>query len=196
MGKPQTKWEFRHHQKSSSNYIIPRTPTHESNRRQLQQTSLSFIPTVRRTTTMEIAASIVGLLSAGAKISQAMERFIQSTANAPSLAQTVKEEMNTTSFILSKLHNLDLGPTSTFADRESLANTVAGCEATFSELEEHTQRLTASDKMDIRDRIYWAWAESTLKPLIHRLQQHKASLTLILILLKKFVTLTDTLRVR
>lgn len=142
---------------------------------------------------MEVAASVVGLLSAGAKISCSLERLIQGTTNAPSLAQKIKEEMNATNFILLKLHALDLDPTSDPTDRENLANTVAYCAATFSELEEHVRRLTVRDKMGIRDRFNWAWAESTLTPLLERLQQHKATLTLILMLVKQYVT-TGTIR--
>lgn len=119
---------------------------------------------------------------------QCLERIVQGTANAPILAQKIKFEIAENNSILSKLHDLVHCPTLTTTDREFLVNSVAGYSATFAELEEQIQRLMAGDTMDIRDRLHWAWAESTINPLMSRLQDHKRSLTLMVLLMKKYLT--------
>lgn len=140
---------------------------------------------------MEVAASIAGLLTAGAQISKALQHIIQGSVNAPSLAQTIDNEIHDFRFVLSKLQPMVLGSTPLAGSRASIADighltlTLARCVCTLSELETHVDRLIKSGKMDIRHRIRWAWMEPTLMALIQRLQHHKLSLTLILLVLKR-----------
>lgn len=136
---------------------------------------------------MEVAASVVGLLTAGAQITLILQSFIESAINAPALARRIHHEVHEFEIILSKLQPIVLGPLdrsrASLIDIHHLSFTLAGCVCTFSELEKQVSELKCTGKMDFTDRIRWSRAESTFKPLIERLQSHKASLTLILTIL-------------
>lgn len=140
---------------------------------------------------MDVAASVVGLLSAGAQITILLQQLIQGTVNAPGFARTIEYEMHDFSFVLSKLQHIVLGSTplnrsrASMIDIHHLSLTLAGCVCTFSELEKEVNDLKRAGKMDIVDRVRWGWAESTFAPLIQRLQSHKLSLTLILTILTR-----------
>ncbi|KAI5836764.1 ankyrin repeat-containing domain protein [Morchella snyderi] len=75
------------------------------------------------------------------------------------------------------------------ADSLSVAASITGLvmagtqiATTVADLEKEVDSL-ASDSMDVRTRLKWAWAESTLSGLTQRLQNHKASLNLMLSIL-------------
>lgn len=135
---------------------------------------------------MEVAASIVGLLAAGAKLSQFLEQLIQRTVNAPSLAQDINDEIQDFTFVLARLHPLLTAPhndpndTTSLADDSQLALVVARSRVTIQELDDEVPRLADGEEMDMRDRLRWVWAEPTLTPILRRLQRHKKSLNLIL----------------
>lgn len=142
---------------------------------------------------MEVAASVVGLLAAGAQVSSVLQQFMSSTSNAPSLAQSLNQEIGDFRIVLSKLERIVRGSVplnksrGSMIDTDHLAFTLAGCVCTFSQLEKEVDRVKSSGKMELLDRIRWARNENTLLYIVQRLQSHKLSLTLILTILTWFV---------
>lgn len=141
---------------------------------------------------MEVAASVVGLLMASAKVSSVLQQFITGSANAPALALNIAHEINDFRFILSKLQRFILGSVALNPSRASLIHidhlslTLAGYTSTLSELEKAVDSLLLG-KMDFVNRMKWSWAERDLTHLVERLQQHKSSLTLVLTILAWYV---------
>lgn len=71
---------------------------------------------------------------------------------------------------------------------EQVLVTLTGCVLTFSELEDILTELKIDGTMDTLDRINWARKESKIAGIISRLQNHKASLNLMLTILQWFAT--------
>lgn len=142
---------------------------------------------------LSIAAGVVGILTAAAQISSILIDFTRSAKGAPHQAQVIITEVNDTSGILSRLQAFILGKE--FADTartsmlrvDQVINVVSGCVLTFSELQKLLDELETG-KMGILDRVKWTRKEATIAGLIQRLQNHKASLSLILNILNGFVS--------
>lgn len=142
--------------------------------------------------TMEVGASIVGLLSAGASIAIAINDFVTSCNNAPLFAQSILHETLEFSYALEKLQHLVVGPQATSLDQSRtsmidvnhLSLTLVGCVCTFSQLEKEIQRMKLSGKFGILDRVKWSFIERDVCSIIQRIQNHKMSLMLILTILK------------
>ena len=141
---------------------------------------------------LSIAAGIVGVLTAAAQISSILAKFTKSTIAAPQQAQVVLTEVSDIGGILSHLQSFLLGSESPNRSRTSLlkvekvVTVVSGCVLTFSELEKLLDELK-TEGLDILDRLKWARKESAIMGLIQRLQNHKASLSLVLNILNGFV---------
>ena len=142
---------------------------------------------------LSVSASIIGVLSAAAKVSSVLIPFAQNTKAAPKLAQTVLADINGLSTVLSHLQTYLLGYTTPSKSRASLILveqvivTLTECVITFSELEDV---LGTSKDMGVLDRIKWAMKESKISDIQRRLQSDKSSLTLMLTILQWFVTLS------
>lgn len=140
---------------------------------------------------MEVAASIVGLLAAGAKISQFLEKLIQRGVNAPALVQDIRDEIKDLTFVLDKLHTLlpdsapdhDPNDTTSLTNDGHLATLVARCRTTIRELEDKVPQVADGDELDMLDCMRWLWVEPALTPLLQRLEHHKNRLNLILTVL-------------
>lgn len=141
---------------------------------------------------LSIGAGVVGILTAAAQITSVLIKFTKSIQGAPHQAQVIIAEVNDTSGILSQLQAFILGEAFADASRTPLLkvnqviNIISGCVLTFSELEKLLDELKTG-RMDILDRIKWKRKEATIANLIQRLQNHKASLSLILNILNGFV---------
>ncbi len=141
---------------------------------------------------LSIAAGVVGILNAAAQISSVLIKFARSTKGAPQQARAIITEVNDTSGILSHLQAFLLGKEFADSSRTSmlkvdrLINIISGCVLTFSELEKLLDELETGE-MDILDRVKWTRKEAAIAGLIQRLQNHKASLSLILNILNGFV---------
>ncbi len=112
-----------------------------------------------------------------------------SSKGAPKSARTVLIEVNDISSILSHLQLFLSGDETFDQSRTQLLHVdqvlaiITGCVTTCSELEQLLDRLSVTAKanrMAALDRAKWARKEKTVSNLIQRLQNHKASLSLIL----------------
>lgn len=139
---------------------------------------------------LSVAASVVGLLSAAAKISSALVTFTKNAKAAPKQAQSVLIEVNDISGILHYVQSFLIGQVAASKSRasmllvEQVLVTLTGCVITFSELEEILTDLKTDGSMYTLDRIKWARKESKIAGIISRLQNHKTSLNLMLSILE------------
>ncbi|KAL9067306.1 MAG: hypothetical protein Q9161_007006 [Pseudevernia consocians] len=147
---------------------------------------------------LSIAAGVVGVLTAAAQISSLLTKFTKSTIAAPQQAQVVLTEVNDIGGILSHLQSYLVGLDTPNRSRTSLLKVekvvtiVSGCVLTFSELEKLLDALKTED-LKVSDCLKWARKESAIMGLIQRLQNHKASLSLVLIILNGFVPICQKL---
>ena len=141
---------------------------------------------------ISIAAGVVGILSAAAHLSTVLGEFVQSTREAPYLAPQILTEVNDIRGVLSQLQAFILRKEALELDRASLLQVdhvisiVTGCVLTFSKLERLVDELRV-DNIHILDRFKWARHRDVLQDHIQRLQGHKASLSLILIIINASV---------
>ena len=141
---------------------------------------------------LSIASGVAGLVTATAQITLLLTKLTKSVIAAPYQAQIVLTEISDIGDILSHLQSFLLGLDSPDKSRTSLLKVekivtiVSGCVLTFSELEKLLDELK-TEGLDILDRLKWARKESAIMGLIQRLQNHKASLSLVLSILNGFV---------
>ncbi|CAF9925345.1 hypothetical protein IMSHALPRED_006448 [Imshaugia aleurites] len=137
---------------------------------------------------LSIASGVAGLVTATAQITLLLTKLTKSVIAAPYQAQIVLTEVSDIGDILSHLQSFLLGLDSPDKSRTSLLKVekvvtiVSGCVLTFSELEKLLDELK-TEGLDILDRLKWARKESAIMGLIQRLQNHKASLSLVLSIL-------------
>ena len=142
---------------------------------------------------ISMAVGIVGIVKAVAQASVLLTRFTKSTIAAPKQAQILLTEVSDIGEILSQLQSFLLGINSPKRSRASLLKVdkvvtiVSGCVLTFSELEKLLEEMKTED-LDVLDRLKWAKKESVVVGLVQRLQNHKASLSLMLNILNGFVS--------
>lgn len=131
---------------------------------------------------LSIASAVAGLLTLSAGIASGLEKF----TSAYSIAKIVHAEMLDFRVVLDELQPLVLGSSFSDVARASMINldqieiTLVGCVCTFSELEREVDRLGAAGGQSLVVRMKWIWSQSTLNSLVQRLQNHKASLALML----------------
>jgi hypothetical protein len=134
---------------------------------------------------LRIAAGVIGILTAAAQISSLLINFTRASKDAPHQAQIIVTEVNDTSGILFHLQSFLLGKEFLDRSRTSLlqidhvVTIVSGCVLTFSELEKLLDELEV-ENLGVLDRAQWARKETAIAVLIQRLQNHKASLSLML----------------
>ncbi|KAL8997640.1 MAG: hypothetical protein Q9169_003119 [Polycauliona sp. 2 TL-2023] len=134
---------------------------------------------------LSLAAGTIGILTAAAQISSLLIKFVGKCKDAPQSAHAVLTEVNDISGTLSHLQSFLLG--NEFSDKsrtqllqvDQVVAIMSGCVLTFSELEKVLDSLKA-EGMEVLDRIHWARKETAIDNLVQRLQNHKASLSLIL----------------
>ena len=135
---------------------------------------------------LSIAASVVGLLGATAKVSAVLNNFIRGTNGAPKLAHGVLQEVGDISACLSQLQVFLLGTKVGSRSRtclvmvEQVVVTLTACVLTFSELEEILESLHDHKPIRISSRIAWMRKEPALSRLCLRLNSSKQSLNLML----------------
>ncbi|EQB51669.1 hypothetical protein CGLO_08766 [Colletotrichum gloeosporioides Cg-14] len=135
---------------------------------------------------LSVAASVVGLLAVGCKLSSALFVVVSSTRDAPKSAQSLLREINDISAALGSLQSFVTGRVRASAERGGLIllqhvlTTLTGCVTTYSDLQYIVDGLRIDDHMGLVDRAKWMMQESSISVLVQRLQNHKASLTLML----------------
>ena len=141
---------------------------------------------------LSITAGVIGLLTAAAQISTLLIRFTTASRNAPAQARHVLTEVGDISGILSHLQSFLFGTQSVNRSRTSLlrmdhiVTILSGCVMTFSELEKILDDLTTG-RLGVYDCMKWAQKETEMGTILQRLQNHKASLSLMLNILNGFV---------
>ncbi|KAK6499419.1 hypothetical protein TWF506_004047 [Arthrobotrys conoides] len=133
-----------------------------------------------------LAASIVGLIAAGAKFIPWLVEISKKTADAPDSVQAMMFELNETSIILKGIQIYIIEEERAAARRKSLISlenisiTLTGFVVTFSDLEKHLDFVKAGGKISSFDRSKWVLREKDILDVLRRLQHHKASLSLML----------------
>lgn len=135
---------------------------------------------------LSVAASVVGLLGATAKVSSVLTTFVRGTKDAPKLANDVLQEVSDISACLAQLQAFLLGTRAGSRSRtalimvEQVVVTLTACVMTFSELEETVESLNDGTPTRIGSRIAWMKKEPVLARLCLRLNSSKQSLILML----------------
>lgn len=140
---------------------------------------------------LSVAAGVTGVVTAAAQISSLLIKFTKSTIGAPLQVKVVLAEVSDIGGILSHLQSFLLGLDAADRSRtallkvEKVVTIVSGCVLTFSELEKLLDQLKTED-LGLLDSLKWARKESAIVGLVQRLQNHKASLSLVLDILNGF----------
>lgn len=128
---------------------------------------------------LSVAASVVGLLAAGAKITTFLSNLTGNMSDAPQLAQSLVMEISGIKTAAASLQTYITGRTQISAERGSLIllehmlTTLTGCVTTYSELHVIVADLNVDGDMSILDRLKWARHESKLAAIAQQLQNHK-----------------------
>ncbi|KAI3339472.1 hypothetical protein F4824DRAFT_498161 [Ustulina deusta] len=110
---------------------------------------------------LSVSASIVGLMTAGAKVSQILAQAVGKARHAPRECHNVQMEVGSIRAILGQLQLFLLGTRSVSSSRASLIlvdqviATLAPCGATFSELDTLADTLKSNYDLGVLDRLRW-----------------------------------------
>ena len=135
---------------------------------------------------LSVAASIVGLLGAAAKVSSTLNNLIQSAKTAPKTAQRLLTEVIDVSACLSQVQALLLGIKEIPRSHQSLVMVedivivLSNCVMTFSELEEAVDSLKPDLPIPAGRLVKWTLKEQSIGALLLRLQSSKTSLSLMI----------------
>lgn len=135
---------------------------------------------------LSVAASIVGLLAAGGKVTSLLHTAITKWEDSPALARSITTEVADISAALHQLQNFISRRTVAAPERgnlilvDQLLTTLTGCVTTYSELLYALEGMNMVDVRGLFDHIAWMRQEGTLSSLVQRLQNHKSSLILML----------------
>ncbi|KAJ0107714.1 hypothetical protein J7T55_010321 [Diaporthe amygdali] len=139
---------------------------------------------------LSVSASIVGLLAAGAKITNAVTKAVMGVSNAPGLAKQILQEIDDITAALGFIQNYLHRRADASTERENLILlehiliTLTGCVTTYSDLQIKVDDLETSPNMGLLQKVQWWREESDIGALVGRLQNHKSSLTLMLTILQ------------
>jgi hypothetical protein len=142
---------------------------------------------------LSVAASIVGLLTAAAQISQTLYTVTKRVKKAPKEVKEARTEVDNIRNILEQLQLFVLGASKASKSRTALilvdqvVATLAATVTTFSELDVFVETLDSDEKMGLMDRVRWLTKERDLKQLIQKLELHKNSMGLMLTILTWWV---------
>ena len=138
---------------------------------------------------ISVAASIVGLLTAAAKVSSILNSVITSAKTAPKLALSASVEVTDISVCLNQLQSFLLRTQTKSQSQENLilVNQVlvvlSDCVLVFSELEQILDPLKLEEPWQAHRAVKWVRKEKDVAAILTRLQSSKASLSLIMTIL-------------
>ncbi|TLD26935.1 hypothetical protein PspLS_05195 [Pyricularia sp. CBS 133598] len=138
---------------------------------------------------LSVAASVVGLITAAAQVSQVLTEVISKARSAPDECHKARNNVNDISGILGQLQLFLNGVSRAPRSRTSLIMvdhvvvTLAACVTTFSELDALAASLQSDVEMSMLDRLRWVSKEKQINNVLVRLESHKSSLTLMLTIL-------------
>lgn len=127
---------------------------------------------------LSVAASIVGLLEATAKVSS----LVKTVNGAFRLMQDVLSEVSDIQMSLGQLQTLLLGPEAQYRSRasflmvEDIVVVLTKAVITFSELENVIEQFQKDQSLQVVTRVKLAWKEPTISKLLLRLQSFRLSL--------------------
>jgi len=142
---------------------------------------------------LSVAASVVGLLAAGAKITKVLGVVISKARGAPENCRKIRTQVDDIIGVLSQLQLFVVGTSRASRSRTSLILvdqviiTLAACVTTFSELDSFARSLQSDADMGVLDRFRWMSKEQEIKDVLQRLESHKASLLLMMTILTWYV---------
>ncbi|KAL8690211.1 MAG: hypothetical protein Q9218_004293 [Villophora microphyllina] len=134
---------------------------------------------------ISVAASILGLLGAAAKVAEILANFVKGVKDAPKLAQRVFTEVEDLKLCFQRLQefiNLEEASNRSRAAMitvDQLLIMLTNCVMTFSELEDALGWLKPGS-FSVNTRLRWLTKEHTISKLLQRLQSSKVSLNLVL----------------
>ncbi|MCJ1395331.1 hypothetical protein MMC18_008215 [Xylographa bjoerkii] len=137
---------------------------------------------------LSITMAVVGLIQASCTVAAFLTKITKEVANAPRQAAVALREVEEISIVLSQLQAFILRFEEADRSRTVLIQVdqvvvvLSGCVATFSELEALLDSVPTRD-MKLFSRINWYRKETDISILVERLQTHKTSLSLLLIIL-------------
>ena len=138
---------------------------------------------------LSVAASVVGLLTAAAQISQTLYNVTKRMKRAPKEIKDARTEVDDIRNVLSQLQLFVMGAAKASSSRTSLilveqvVATLAATVTTFSALDVFVETLDSDENLGLMDRVRWLMKEKDLKELISKLQLHKSSMSLMLTIL-------------
>lgn len=142
---------------------------------------------------LSVAASIVGLLATGGKVTSLLFAFINKCQQPPKFARSIMIEVADISTALGHLQTFLTDPAKTGSERgnlillDQLLTTLTGCVTTYSDLQLLLDSLNVSEDMGVFDRVKWMMQEDKLNILLQRLQSHKSSMTLMLTIFQWYI---------
>jgi hypothetical protein len=141
---------------------------------------------------LSIAASIIGLLAAAGKVSEALGPLISNFKDTPRIATSIYAEVNSSRIILGALetifHDLSRTPVSRrqLIQVDHLIATLTDGVLIFNELEPLVLQLGTSTER-WRTRMRWTREKGSLDSFVSRLQLFKVSVTVMLNILQWYV---------
>jgi hypothetical protein len=136
---------------------------------------------------LSVAGSIVGILTAAAKVVEIVEPFISSTKDAPKIAVSVHREVNRVRMVLSSLQDILNGLSASpkraaFIQVDQLVVTFTDGVLIFSELETILAPLMMPDQaqLPLVQRFQWASKKRVIYDVLQRLQGFLISLSAML----------------
>jgi hypothetical protein len=149
---------------------------------------------------LSVAASVVGLLAAGGKVTSLLFTVITKCKETPDLLRSIMWEVGDISTALGSLQDFVSSRAKAASERgnliqlDQLLTTLTGCVTTYSDLQFILEGLDISEEMGTFNRIKWMRQENRLNTLVQRLQSHKSSLTLMLTIMQWYRPKTALLR--
>lgn len=139
---------------------------------------------------LSVATGIVGLITAGAKITMTLYNIGSGIQDAPKLTQAAADELTNITVVLQQLQAYVLGKARASVQRlnlitvEHITATLTSCVVTYSELDVVLKSLHADTGLRAWDRGMWYLKRDKVAEIVQRMQNHKATLALMLNILQ------------
>lgn len=139
---------------------------------------------------------MVGLVTAGAQMITTLYNIGSSIKDAPQLTRAAANELANITIVLQQLQSYVLGKAKVSIQRlqlitvEHITATLTGCVVTYSELDAVLKSLNAETGMRAWDRGMWYLKKDKVTEIVQRLQNHKATLGLMLNIIQWYAATT------
>lgn len=135
---------------------------------------------------LSVAASVINLITATGQMTTLLYKLSSDIKDAHHITKKVVSELTDTTAALTQLKKYLDGRAKASAQRRSLISvehitaSITSCLLTFSELDALLKSLHVDTGMGAADRAAWVLKKEKVKDLLVRLQNHKATLSLML----------------